>query len=148
MHCLQALFPDWTDNDPFLLKQVKDSIETSMRQQPDMPDTFEMFSQMANCLRDDENATAPSSHAFIRLDFTGRTWEPLFAQQEIARELKRNAGTEHIFLLVRGLRKALFPAAKYKTQRREAAHTEATRFVDDLARHWSTESSRIHLLYL
>jgi len=148
LHCLQALFPDWTDNDPFLLKQVKESIEATMRLQPGVPDTFEMFSKMASCLREESPSPAPSSHAFIRIDFTDKTWDPLFAQQEIAKQLKKNAGIDHIFLLVRGLRKALFPAAKYRTQQRDAAYEEATRFIDDLARHWSTSSSRIHLLYL
>lgn len=148
LHCLQALFPDWTDNDPFLLKQVKESIEASIRQQPDVPDTFEMFSRMAACLREQSPAPAPSSHAFIRLDFTEKTWDPLFAREEIARELKRVAGTEHIFLLIRGLRGALFPAARYRTRGREVAYAEATRFIDELSRYWSTRSSRVHLLYL
>ena len=148
LHCLQALFPDWTDNDLFLLKQVKESIEASIRQQPDVPDTFEMFSKMATCLREQSPSPVPSSHAFIRLDFTGKTWDPLFARQEIARELKRNAGTDHIFLLIRGLREALFPAARYRTQRRDAAYADATCFIDELSRHWSTQSSRVHLLYL
>lgn len=148
LHCLQALFPDWTGNDRFLLQQLKDSIEASIRQQPGLNDTFETFSSMATCLRDEGPNPAPASHGFIRLDFTGRTWDPLFAQQEIVRALKREAGTDHVFLLIRGLREALFPRARYRTRAREAAYTEATRFIDQLARRWSTRSSQIHLLYL
>lgn len=148
LHCLQALFPDLADPDLFLLRQMKESIESSIRQQPDVPDTFEVFSEMANCLLGDSQPATPPSHAFIRLDFSDRTWDPLFAREEIVRQLKRHAGTGHIFLLVRGLRGALHPSAKYRTKGREDAYAEATRFIDELTRHWSTASSRLHLLYV
>jgi hypothetical protein len=148
LHCLQALFPDLADKDLFLLRQMKDSIETSIRQQPDLPDSFEVFSEMAGCLRSSDHPRTASSHAFIRLDFSDRTWDPLFAREEIVRQLKQQAGTQHIFLLVKGLRGALHPDAKYRTKGREDAHTEATRFIDELTRHWSTASSTVHLLYL
>ncbi len=148
LHCLQALFPDWTGGDPFLLRQIKASIEDSMRSQPDTEDTFELFSALAACLRHQAPNPAPATHAFIRLDFSNRTWDPLFVRQDIIRQLKRHAGTDHIFLLVRGLRKALFPNARYQTRARTEAFLDATRFIDQLALRWSTPSSRIHLLYL
>lgn len=148
LHCLKALFPDWTGEDLFLLRQLKGSIEASMRQQPDLPDTFEIFSSMANCLRETSPNPAPQSHAFVRLDFSGQTWDPLFARQLIVHKLKQQAGTDNVFLLISGLREALFPAAKYRTRAREAAYSDATRFIDQLARHWTTDSCRVHLLYL
>jgi hypothetical protein len=147
LHCLQALFPEWSGDDMFLLKQLKDSIEISLRQDPDT-DTFENFSGVAEDLRQQTPGSLPSSHAFISLDLSGKTWDPLFARQEIIRHLKRHAGTDNIFLLIRGLRKALFPSARYRTKAREAAHLEATRFIDELAQRWSTTSSKIHLLYI
>ena len=145
LHCLQVLFPDWTGEDPYLLRQIKESIEESLRAD-ESEDTFENFSSMAGELRNKVPTAVSSSHAFIRLDFTGKTWDPLFARQEIIRQLKRHAGTEHVFLLVRGLRRALFPAARYRTRAREDAYGEATRFLDDLVRHWSTPSSTVHVL--
>jgi len=147
LHCLQALFPDWTGDDRFLLKQLKDSIEASLRQDA-AEDTFENFSSLATRLREQSPTPFPASHAFINLDYTGRTWDPLFARQEIIGELKRQAGVGHIFLLVKGLRKALFPAAQYRTKAREEAHQEATQFIDELSREWSTRSSTVHLLYI
>jgi hypothetical protein len=147
LHCLQALFPEWAGDDMFLLKQLKDSIEISLQQDP-REDTFEKFSDIAEDLRRQTPGSLPVSHAFISLDFSEKTWDPLFARQEIIRHLKRHAGTDHIFLLIRGLRHALFPKARYRTKAREAAHEEATRFIDELARHWSTSSSKIHLLYI
>lgn len=147
LHCLQALFPDWTDNDRFLLRQIKDSIEASIRTQPDLEDSFERFSSIAQGLRAESGNPSSKSHAFIRLDYSERSWDPLFARQEIVRLLKKHAGVDHLFLLVSGLRTALFPGARYRTRAREAAYQEATRFIDSLARHWSTTSSRIHLLY-
>ena len=140
LHCLQALFPDWTGNDLYLLRQIKESIEASIRQQPEVPDTFESFSSMASSLREQAPGPEPASHSFIEVDFTGRTWEPLFAQQEIVSRLKGAAGTDHVFLLIRGLRQALFPQAKYKTRNREEAYLEATRSIDALAHRWSTGS--------
>lgn len=148
LHCLKALFPDWTGDDLFLVQQLKTSIEASIRSQPDLPDTFEVFSSLAHCLREESPSPLTCSHAFVRLDFSGQTWDPLFARHEIVRALKLNAGTGHIFLLVRGLRQALFPTAKYRTPHRDRAYLEATRLIDDLAQRWSTQSSQVHLLYL
>ena len=45
LHCLQALFPDWTGEDRFLLKQLKESIEASLRQDA-TADTFDNFSSL------------------------------------------------------------------------------------------------------
>ena len=147
LHCLQALFPDWTGEDRFLLQQLKESIETSL-QQDAAEDTFENFSILATRLREESPTPFPASHGFINLDYSDRTWDPLFARQEIINALKKEAGTEHIFLLVKGLHKALFPAAQYRTRAREQARLEATRFIDELSREWSTRSSRVHLLYI
>lgn len=148
LHCLRALFKDWTEEDPFLLRQLKASIEESIRENPDLSDSYETFSSLANRLREESPMPSGASHAFIRIDFSGTSWDPLFARHEIVRQLKREAGKDHIFLLVKGLRKALFPAARYRTRARDEAYNEATRLIDELARRWSTESSRIHLLYV
>ena len=147
LHCLQALFPDWTGEDRFLLTQIKESIEASLSED-DTDDTFENFSLLASNLRGQSPTPYTGSHAFIPLDFSMKTWDPLFARQEIIRQLKQHAGTEHIFLLVRGLRRALFPNATYRTRGRDEAYIEATRFIDELAQHWSTRSSEVHLLYV
>jgi len=147
LHCLRSLFHDWTQEDPFLLRQLKSSIEESIKQDPGLNDSFETFSMMANRLRSESPLPDTATHAFIRIDLSDRLWDPLFTREEIIRQLKREAGKDHIFLLVRGLREALFPNAKYRTRVRDEAYEEATRLIDDLARRWSTESSRIHLLY-
>ena len=147
LHCLQALFPDWAGEDVYLLKQIKDSIEANIREEA-TGDTFENFSSMAESLREQSPGNLPSSHAFISLDFSEKTWEPLFARQEIIRHLKLHAGTDHIFLLIRGLRRALFPKARYRTKARDQAYLEATRFIDQLVQRWSTRSSKVHLLYI
>jgi len=147
LHCLQALFPDWTGEDRFLLQQLKESIETTLSRDA-AEDTFENFSLLASRLREQTPTPFPASHAFISLDYTGRTWDPLFARQEIISALKKEAGTEHIFLLVKGLQEALFPAARYRTRAREEVRQQATRFIDELSREWSTPSSRVHLLYI
>ena len=147
LHCLQALFPHWAGNDGFYLKQIKESIEATL-DDDQVEDSFENFSRQAEALHEQTPGVIPSSHAFISLDFSNRTWEPLFARQEIIGELKRHAGTEHIFLLIRGLRRALFPSAQYRTKARDRAYAEATQFIDELTRQWSTRSSRVHLLYI
>ena len=147
LHCLQALFPEWAGEDMFLLKQLKEAIELSLNNEPETS-SFERFSEIAGDLREQTPGKLPASHAFITVDFFGRTWDPLFAREEIVSKLKKVAGTEDIFLLVRGLRKALFPKARYRTKAREQAHLEATRFIDDLAHRWSTRSSTVHLLYI
>ena len=132
MHCLESYFPFWTGNDHFYLEQIKESIEARLADE-NLPDTFENFAECAESLRKQTPGTMPTSHAFIVLDFSNRTWDPLFASQEIASELKRNAGIENIFVLIRGLRRALFPNAHYQTRSRKDAYRDATRLMDNLA---------------
>lgn len=147
MHCLQALFPEWSGREAFYLKQIKESIEAALLDE-DCDNSFQNFADRAEALRQQTPGKFPESHAFISLDFSTRTWEPLFAREEIIRQLKRQAGIEHIFLLVRGLRRGLFPTAQYRTKAREAAYSEATAFIEELTQRWSTRSSKIHLLYV
>jgi hypothetical protein len=148
LHCLQALFPDWIDNDPFIIRQLKASIEASIRQQPGVEDSFEAFSALAQSLRDGSPNPFPDTHAFVRVDFNNRSWDPLFARQEIIAGLKGHAGTDHIFLLIIGLRRALFPGARYHTRQRQQVCQDAIDYIDQLARAWSTRSSRVHILYV
>jgi dienelactone hydrolase len=147
LHCLQALFPHWAENDGFYLKQIKESIDATLEDEG-IENTFENFSKQAESLNQQTPGIIPASHAFISVDFSNRTWEPLFARQEIIAHLKSHAGTEHIFLLIRGLRRALFPNAQYRTKARDQAYTDATDFIDELSLQWSTRSSKVHLLYI
>jgi len=145
---LQALFPEWTDGDRFLLQQLKASIEAVLQDEGSVDPDYSQFAHLADRLRQELPGGPPRSHAFLTLDFKDRTWDPLFARQEIIRRLKEQAGVDEAFLVIRGLRKALFPAARYRTRNRECAHAEATAFIDELVRRWSTPSSCVHLLYL
>lgn len=147
MHCLESYFPFWTGNDHFFLEQIKESIEATLADE-NRDDTFENFVECAERLRRQTPGTMPPSHAFISIDFSNRTWDPLFASEEIASVLKQHAGIENVFLLIRGLQRALFPAARYQTRSRKAAYQEATRLMDELAGKWSTQSSIVHLLYV
>lgn len=147
LHCLQALFPDWTGQDRFLLQQLKDSIEASIAASG-APSSFETFAAMARALRGDGRGPANLSHGFIRLDFSNRTWDPLFARHEIIKALKEQAGIAHLFLVVVGLQKALFPKALYHTKGRQEATQRAIDGIDALAKKWSTPSTSLHLLYI
>lgn len=146
LHCLKALFPDWTGQDPFLLHQLKAAIEASI-DASGAPPSFETFAAMANALRQNGNGPAAFSHGFIRLDFTHRTWDPLFARHEIVKALKKQAGIAHVFLVIIGLPKALFPNALYRTKSRQEATLRAMEAIDALAKKWSTPSTSLHLLY-
>lgn len=147
LHCLQALFHDWTAGDPFLLRQIQQSIEEGLREEHLEP-TFSAFTAAAKRLRASSPETSSGSRAFVAIDFTGRTWDPLFARQEIVQQLKRHAGMQHLFLLIRGLRTGLFPAAVRRTRAREAAYQEAAAWVTELAREWTTPSTQLHLLLI
>ncbi len=147
LHCLQALFPDWTGQDRFLLHQLKASIEASIKA-AGAPTSYETFAAMASALRDTSNPTAACSHGFIRIDFSNRTWDPLFAQYEIVTALKQQAGIGHLFLVIVGLHKAIFPKGLYLTKNRIAATKQSMETIDALAGKWSTPSTSLHLLYL
>lgn len=146
LHCLQTLFPDWTGEDPFLLQQLKASIEASI-DASGAPPSFETFAAMAQALRENRQGPAAFSHGFIRLDFSNRTWDPLFARHEIVKALKKQAGIAHVFLVIVGLPKALFPKALYRTKSRQDAANRAMEAIEALAKKWSTPSTSLHLLY-
>jgi hypothetical protein len=144
---LLTLFPDWTGGDPFLLKQLQASIEAAMPAIKDPNEAFATFTALADNLRGKAGMPLPSTHAIVRLDYSGKRWDPLFARQEIIQQLKRHAGADHVFLVVQSLRRALFPHARYRTASRERACAEARAFIEVLARRWSTRSSTVHLFY-
>ena len=146
-HYLQTLFPDWTGGDPFLLNQLQVSIEAAMPRIEDPGEAFATFAALAANLRSPASGPVPRSHAFVRLDYSRQRWDPLFARQEIIQQLKRKAGADHVFLVVQGLRRALFPHARYRTASRERVCAEARALIEDLARRWSTYSSTVHLFY-
>ena len=146
-HYLLTLFPDWTGGDPFLLKQLQASIEAAMPAVEDPAEAFATFTTLAANLRGHAGVALPATHAIVRLDYSGRRWDPLFARQEIIQQLKRHAGADHVFLVVQSLRSALFPHARYRTATRERACAEARAFIEALARRWSTWSSKVHLFY-
>jgi hypothetical protein len=148
LHCLQALFPDLTGADGFLLNQLKASIEASLQASGFASASYAEFAAMAASLRSDRDGPVPLSCGFICMDFTGRTWDPLFARDELVRALKKKAGSDHVFIVVKGLPGALFPKARYLTERRNRALKKAMATIDALANQWSTPSTTLQLLYL
>lgn len=148
LHCLKALFPDWTGQDAFLLNQLKASIEASIEASGTLTNSLETFTAMASSLRNASEGPAPFSHGFIRLDFSNRTWDPLFARHEIIQAMKKQAGMQHLFLVIVGLDQAIFPNARYRTKARATAKQQVVDVINELAGRWSTPSTSLHLLYI
>lgn len=146
-HCLEALFHDWTGGDPYLTRQIQQSIEAGLAESGAGND-FAAFTAAAEQLREHSPGQITGSRAFVPIDFSGRTVDPLFARQEIVQQLKRQAGVDHLFLLVRGVRHGLFPQARRSSPGREAAYEETCRWITDLAREWITPECQLHLLLI
>jgi hypothetical protein len=148
MHCLSALFPDWTGGDPFLLRQLKESIESSLDQSSEAKGSFAAFAEVARQLRESCPGDFLQSYAFLNIDFAGQRWDPLFVRSALIQELKAVAGTAHVFIVVRGLTRALYPEAQRTSPKRRLARDTAASEMTEWIRQWITPATQLHLLFL
>lgn len=144
---LKSLFGDWTNEDPFLLEQIRTAIEASLRDSPNHDESLEAFTHAAHQLRQEQSPESPNTDC-IHLDLRSKSFDPLFIRDELVKKLKILAGKRHIFVLVRGLKSSIRPNARKFSKHDKSQLNEASILIDSIAQRWSTPSSTIHLIYL
>lgn len=146
LHVLSLLFPH-LDGDAFLLGQLLASIESAILETGEDCSDFEQFVAKALRLRQQDPQASGEDFAVISVDFSGRSWEPLFVQAELVRRLKAVAGCPHVLLRIRNLSKALFLGSAYHTRSRADAFAAARRDLTELASRWIARNTHLHLVF-
>ncbi|MDP0500502.1 MAG: hypothetical protein Q7P63_10415 [Verrucomicrobiota bacterium JB022] len=140
------MFADAAGGDPYLLKHLKDAIDQSIAEEPEIDDTVENFAQTAMRLSADQ-PFAESSYGLYHLKLEKTTFDPLFVRQELVRGLKSVAGYDSTLLLITGLREAV-TGGKPFTRRYQEDHRQARAYIDALAAQFTTANTELTILYV
>ena len=147
LRCLRHLFADTTGNDPYLLQNLKDAIDESLREEPDLSDTLDHFAQAAFRLVSDR-PFEDTSFGFFHLDLGKRVWEPLFIAAELKRGLRQICGYDEALFVVSGLRDAVKTRGRYFTRKKKATYQEAIDLIDRTAAQYTTPNAELTIMYL
>lgn len=146
MQLLASLFPSYRE-DPFMLRQLKHSIEESLLESGMAASGFEDFEAVARRLASGGKDPDDRSCAFIRIDLQKRGWDPLFVHAELVQQLQRNAAAENIFIVIMHLGTALFPQARRRSIEREKQLQTARASIEELVCKWTRTSARVQLFF-
>lgn len=148
LHCLRTLFPEATEQSPFLIQQLRDAIETAISGEAESPAPFSMFATKAVELWR-HRKKLPPSFGFQHLDLAGRVEDPLWLYQDATNALKALAGYRNSMLLVSGLPFHVPTGASGKGSKRTIERAaEARRYIDAIALRFSSPGSCITIMYV
>ncbi|KAF0093802.1 MAG: hypothetical protein E1N59_2455 [Puniceicoccaceae bacterium 5H] len=145
-HCLHYLFAEAAGGDPYLLKHIKEAIDQSIAEEPEMDDTVEAFAETAMRLSQNQ-PFKQSSYGLFHLKLEGQPFDPLFVRQELVRGLKSVAGYDSALLLITGLRESI-TCGKPFTRKQQERHEEARGYIDALASQFTTANAELSILYV
>lgn len=94
-----------------------------------------------------EDCNLDASYGFFHLDFKEKTFDPLFARDELLHGLKRVAGYQNSLVLVTGLRDAVKGHRQRFSPQCRKSHAEAMAYIDAVAAEWTTEFTDLTVIY-
>lgn len=148
LHFINSLFADSIGPDPYFAQQVKSAIESALEQETE-PGLFdENFTRAAVQLLENHYRQKPRhgfAHWTVRGDATG--FDPLWARHELIALFKKLAPYPASTVLVTNLRAVIQPPGKRASQALRAEYAEAIRYIQELARTWSTSRAEVTLLF-
>lgn len=146
LQLLAALFPHLRE-ESFLLEQLLGSIEAFLHDHPQANRDFANFADWAARLGAGDTNPGDSAFAYLCIDLSGRTWDPLFIQAELVRGLKSRATAEEILVVVHHLADSVLPKGTYRTRSRRESVLRAQNAIEDLIQKWTRPSMHVHVLY-
>lgn len=147
LHCLRTLFPEATEQSPFLIQQLREAIETAITGEIDAPVPFSTFANKALDLWRQKKNLAPS-FGVQHLELAGRVEDLLWVHQDAMKALKELAGYRNSMLLVSGLL-VRPPLTRSKGSGHNLARAaEMRRYIDALALRFSSPGSCVTILYV
>lgn len=147
LHFVQNLFGQATGEDPYLIQNIKEAIELSLKEEESLDESIDTFAEVAMRLFRDQ-PFLDASYGFFHLDLSKRGFDPLFIREELVAGFKKVSGFDNCLILVTGLRRAICPDGRRFTQRLRAKYDDAIAYIDEMALKWRTENSDLSILYL
>ena len=148
LHFINTLFADTIGPDFYFAQQVKSGIESALSDEIDPEKRDENFTRAAIILLQNHFRRRPS-HGFAHWEATaaGSGFDPLWARQELISLLKKLAPYPAATILVTNLRTAIFPDGKRVTRALHTDYADAVRYIQELARTYTTARAQITLLF-
>lgn len=149
LHFINSLFADVTGNDLYLAKQVKAAIEASIDTKAPPQLHNQSFHNAAVHLLENHFQKRPA-HGFHHWDASryDHGFSPLWARNEFISIFKKLAPCPRATVVVTNLRASICPPGKRWSRQVRQEYTEAIRFIQELARTWSTRRANVTLLFL
>lgn len=144
--CLRHFFGETAGDDPYLLLHLKDAIDQSIAEAPDLADNVGVFAETAQRLSEDQ-PFRQFSYGLFHLALDERPYDELFIHHELIRGLKDVAGYDKVLLLVTGLRYAITGGKPYTRKQQEHA-AAARQFIDETAAKYTTANTELTILYV
>ena len=147
LHLLNTLFPLLTGEDLYLAKQIEQTINFTSTGDPEEPGNQDHFNNaliqlLEKYLTQDQNFGF--YHWEAHLDY--RSWDPLWAREEIISGLKQIAGFKKAMFFGTGLRSSIQGAQITWTSKLDQEYEEAVEYIRDLAAYWTTKRSQLTLV--
>jgi hypothetical protein len=148
LQLLASLFPEHRE-DRFMLQQLLQAIERSIRETDGLSAAtavpYERIAEVARGLAQPGTHRPAEATVCIRIDLTGRTWDPLFISGEIIAQLKQHASAKHVFVWIINLASAMHPRRTSPQARKRQENARMA--ITDLVQKWTRASAQVHILF-
>lgn len=146
LHCVHHLFAEAAGEDPYYALSIKNAIDETLREEPELDTSLECFSEAAWRLFEQQPFLEASYGLYI-LNLTKIGFDPLFIRESLLAGLRQVAGYEQSLVVVKGLRQSVLSPGGYFTRRSQQRYTQAIDYIDTLACEWTTPATELTLLY-
>ncbi len=147
LYFINSVFPEITGNDLFYADQIRRAVEAVLEETP-LDASENEYGRFCRAVMALKRKRRNTGGAFQYWDANAHRegFSPLWARRELISLLKGMAAEPHATLLVANLAEAVRPRSGRWTRKARAEYSESVAFIRELARRWSTPSSRRTLI--
>ena len=149
LHLLNTLFPLLTGEDLSMAKHIEQTINFANTGDPDNPGQQDEFND-ALVLLLEKYLTREQNFGFYHWEANlgNRSFDPLWAREEVISGLKQIAGFPKAMFFGTGLRLCVQGTTKRWTTKLDSEYEEAVEYIRELAAYWTTKNSELTLILL
>jgi len=149
LHLLNSLFPLLTGEDLYLAKHIEQTINFASTGDLDNPGQQDEFNEALVKLLQ-QYLTRDQNFGFYHWEANAgnRSFDPLWAREEVITGLKEIAGFPKAMFFGTGLRISVKGAKKNWTTKLDSEYEEAVEHIRNLAAYWTTKNSELTLVLL
>ena len=149
LHLLNTLFPLLTGQDLYLARHIEQTINFAATGDPEDPGQPEAFNKALVQLLE-KYLTRDQNFGFYHWEASsdGRSFDPLWAREEIISGLKQIAGFPKAMFIGTGLRAAIQGRNQNWPAKLDQEYEEAVAYFRELAAYWTTKNAELTLILL